>query len=170
MEDGGDTSRERRWRESWETDTNFRLEMTPSIPSFTQPSLAPATSWATPISSNFVVTTTKNRNVGPVGKVPDLMTPHGPATEPNHTSCAMWKESLRTASTEGNAGVLEDELLPGEKKTRWFLCLKLGIPITERSHLFPLQLPNGRSSRSQSSQGSLSLSLLFFWCPASIGP
>lgn len=62
---------------------------------------------------------------------------HGPATEPNHASCAVWRESLRTASIEGKEGALEEELATRRKKTaRWFLCLELSIRIAERSHLF----------------------------------
>lgn len=71
------------------------------------------------------------------------MTCHGLTTEPNHTSCAVWKESLRTDSIEGKDGALEEELATRRKKKTafWFLCLELNIPITERRYLFFFSCP-----------------------------
>lgn len=74
------------------------------------------------------------------------MTYHGLATELNHASCAVWKESLRTTSKEGKEGALEEELATRRKKKKkktacWFLCLELNIPITERRHLFFFSCP-----------------------------
>lgn len=61
--------------------------------------------------------TAKNRSVGTVGKVPDLMMAQGLATGPDHASCRVWNRSLRTASREGKEGVVEEELLPPTPKS-----------------------------------------------------
>lgn len=75
------------------------------------------------VTTIVVVTPTKNRSVGPVGKLRDLMASHGLAPEPNHANCAVQKVSLRTASRGANKGPWRRSCHQKKKESKasWFL-------------------------------------------------